>query len=243
MRKYNIIKNKKNKIKINSLPEGSKAIAVWFNSIERYKSKFSYGQKIIYSVLKIIEIIKWGNNIFKGNFFASKQWIFRKLNGETKENPKLTNTEWSHFFNYSRWGNNVAKLPVKELKKIKEILLESFKTAERAFTWLEKNNLIEKVDKNPNLETYKLVKRKRLVWIVKKAYLNFKTDMKNSFRVWSNFVKNFGNSFKTNEASLQDSPPAIYNNHLVNLDDQEWDKYIKENWESWKLFYEEDKEE
>lgn len=248
MRRYNIINKSKQQIKINSLPKGNKAIAVWFNSIERYKAKFNYGQKIIYAVLKVFDIIKRGDKKYHHKFFASQQKIFKWLNGENKKRIILSNEDWLFYFNYSRWGSNASELSKNKVDRIKNKLLLSKKTADRAFKFLKENGLIEKVDNsNPVSKTfdenYKIAKSStKLVWNLKKEHINFKIDMKSNFRSWNKFAINFGNSFKTNEASLEDSPP-YYNNHLANLNDEEWDKEIKENWESWKVFFGKDDEE
>lgn len=246
MHKYNSIKKSKQQIKINELPVGSKSIAVWFNAIERYKTKFTYGQKIIYAVLKIFNIIKRGDKKYHHKFFASQQSIFKWLNGESKERTILSNKNWLLYFNYSRWGSNALELSQDEINKIKNKLLLSKKTADRAFKFLKEYKLIEKVDNSNPLsksfdENYKLAKPKKLIWNLIKEDINFKTDMKPNFRGWFKFAVNFGNSFKTNEDSLEDSPPS-HNKHLSNLSDKQWNKHLKENWESWKDFFKKDKE-
>lgn len=245
MHKYNSIKKSKQQIKINNLPVGSKAFAVWLNAMERYKYKFTYGQKIIYAVLKIFNIIKWGDKKHHHKFFASQQTIFKWLNGESNERTILSNKDWLVYFNYSRWGSNELELSQDEINKIKNKLLLSKKTADRAFKFLKENKLIEKVDNNPLSksfdENYKLAKPKKLIWNLIKEDINFKTDMKPNFRGWFKFAVNFGNSFKTNEDSLEDSPPS-HNKHLANLSDKQWNKHVKENWESWKDFFKKDKE-
>lgn len=240
MHKYNSIKKQrlnKNLLKSIDRINSSKQITIWFNLVENLKIEATYGNKLIFAKWKIINLLKW----FEKKKFEKKK--NKKGLPPTKENifcfmsskfKTLSKKDKFLYFNYCRNGKKVINEKQRKLEKVKNKINISFPHFKRAFKWLLENKLIEKFIK-------KIKNSTRCVWIWKKKDLDF-NELKKVSRGWKTFAINFGNEFKTNESALQDSPPS-YNSHVAKIDNEEWNKYIKENWEDWKDFFKTDEEE